>query len=104
VGGGQMRYDGVWENGTQVTKHLFSANLEDFSLRNDQETAAGRKLVALDEYDIGDGQLRYDGVWEASTTTQTHVFAESIYQFAAAFNAQIAAGKHAIIMHSVRGR
>jgi hypothetical protein len=104
VGGGQIRYDGVWESGAAGTRHLFAANLADFSLRNEQEVAAGRGLVHLGEYDIGDGQLRYDGVWVPSVPTQTHIFAESITQFAAAFNAQTAAGRHAVKMDTIRGR
>ena len=104
VGGGQIRYDGVWETGALDTQHLFNASLAEFSERNDQEVANGRRLVKLNEYDIGDGQLRYDGVWETSTIVQTHLFSESIYRFAEGFNAQLSAGKHAVLMHSVRGR
>ncbi|KYF55446.1 hypothetical protein BE08_06430 [Sorangium cellulosum] len=53
---------------------------------------------------MGNGQIRYDGVWERSTVAQTHIFAESIYKFAEQFNAKQAAGQHAVLMHSVRGR
>ena len=41
---------------------------------------------------------------ETSSTAQTHVFAETIYKFAEQFNNQLTAGKHAVLMQSVRGR
>jgi hypothetical protein len=104
TGGGQIRYDGVWETGSRGTTRILSSTFGAFVLRNEQEQAAGKKLVHFQPYDVGNGQIRYDGVWETSTTAQTHVFAETIYKFAEQFNNQLTAGKHAVLMQSVRGR
>jgi hypothetical protein len=104
LGGGQIRYDGVWENGSRGTTLGTALLFNDFVLRNEQELGAGRRLVHFQPYDVGNGQIRYDGVWETPAVTQTHVFAETIYKFAEQFNQQLAAGNHLVLMHSVRGR
>jgi hypothetical protein len=64
IGGGQIRYDGVWENGSRGTTRAISWAMRDFATRFNQEIAAGKHLVHMQAYDLGGGQIRYDGVWE----------------------------------------
>ncbi|WP_437653343.1 hypothetical protein [Sorangium sp. So ce1182] len=104
IGGGQIRYDGVWESGSRGTTRALGWAFNDFVTRNSQELASGKRLVHFQQVDLGNGQIRYDGVWENSTVVQTHIFAETMYKFAEQFNSKLAAGQHAVLMHSIRGR
>src|SRR5439155_1649381 len=65
IGGGRIRWDGVWEPGDHDTSFVLGWTLKDFSKRFARETAAGRHLVHLQAYNLGGGEIRYDGVWEA---------------------------------------
>jgi hypothetical protein len=104
LGGGQIRWDGVWEDGPRNTSRAIGWAFNDFVARLEQETAAGRSLVHMQAYDIGDGQVRYDAVWEGSSTTQRRILSESIYPFANRFNAEIGTGWHVVHMQAHTGR
>ncbi len=68
IGAGQIRYDGVWQRSTSKpqTRALAWA-IGDFATRFNDEVSAGRRCVHMQAYDIGGGQIRYDGVWEVIT-------------------------------------
>jgi Polyglycine hydrolase-like, structural repeat len=106
LGGGQIRYDGVWEAGRRGTDCVIGWGFNDLVRHLEQEDAAGRTLVHLQPYDIGDGQIRYDGVWENNPAgrQQTRILAETIYPFAARFNTEVAGGRHLVMMQTVIGR
>lgn len=106
IGGGQIRYDAVWEDGARGTDWVIGWAFNDFVRHLEEETAAGRTLVHLQSYAMGDGQLRFDGVWEANPSgqRQTHILAETIYPFAVRFNQETQQGGHLRFMHAVVGR
>ncbi|WP_437962167.1 hypothetical protein WME76_29365 [Sorangium sp. So ce119] len=82
IGGAQIRYDGAWEDGSRGTTRALGWTFNDFVTRNEQGLASEKRLVHSQQLDVGNGQIRYDGVWESSTVAQTHIFAETIYKFA----------------------
>jgi Polyglycine hydrolase-like, structural repeat len=104
LGGGQIRWDGVWEDGPRNTSRAIGWAFNDFVGRLATETAAGRGLVHMQAYDIGDGQIRYDGVWEAGVATQHRILSESIYPFADRFDAEVASEWHVVLMQAHTGR
>lgn len=104
IGGGQIRWDGVWEDGVRDTSRAIGWAFNDFTARLAQETAAGRGLVHMQAYDIGDGQIRYDGVWEAGVPSQHRLLSETISPFANRFNAETATGMHVTLMQAHAGR
>src|SRR6185295_13830550 len=63
-GGGQIRWDGAWEAGRRKTSRAIGWGMQAFAARFNREIAAGRHLVHMQAYDLGGGQIRYDGVWE----------------------------------------
>src|SRR5262249_1552864 len=96
IGGGQIRYDGVWEmgNGEQQSRALGWA-LDDFAKRFDEELKADRRCVHMQAYDIGGGQIRYDGIWESGGNRgQSRSLGWALDDFAKRFNDEISAGKH----------
>lgn len=106
IGGGQIRYDAVWEAGARGTDWVRGWGFNDLVRHLEEETAVGRTLVHLQGYDIGDGQLRFDAVWEVNTSVQlqTRVLAETIYPFAVRFNQETQQGRHLRFMQTVVGR
>jgi hypothetical protein len=106
IGGGQIRYDAVWEAGARGTTWARGWGFNDLVRRLEEETAAGRTLVHLQGYDIGDGHLRFDAVREINTSgrPQTRLLAETIYPFTVRFNQETQQGRHLRLMHAVVGR
>jgi hypothetical protein len=106
LGGGQMRYDGVWETGDKGNSGVMEWAFNDFVSQLEQESGNGRRLVHQQAYDIGGGQIRYDGVWENNVggQSQTRILSESMYRFADRFDMEIRAGRHVVHMQSVSGR
>ncbi|HEY7370910.1 MAG TPA: FG-GAP-like repeat-containing protein [Polyangia bacterium] len=102
IGGGQIRWDGVWDSGDNGTQFAIAWAFNDFASRNNELLNEGKRLVRFQPYDVGNGLILYDGVWETSTTAQTHVFAEGLSQFAAGFDYQLSHGRHMVQMQSVR--
>ena len=74
IGGGQLRYDGVWRQGSPEQQWVRGWASEDYRKKVDDMAAQGWGVVLQQVYDIGGGQLRYDGVWE-QMGQQQHVFA-----------------------------
>jgi hypothetical protein len=104
IGGGQIRWDGVWEDGVRDTSRAIGWAFNDFVGRLQQETAAGRELVHMQAYDVGYGQVRYDAVWEQGKTGQHRILSESIYKFAARFDDENASGMRMVMMQAHTGR
>jgi len=106
LGGGQIRYDAVWEAGDRGTSGVMGWGFNDFVSRNEQETAIGRRLVHQQAYDVGAGQIRYDGIWENNPdgVIQSRILSESIYRFADRFNEETRLGRHVVYMQAVVGR
>lgn len=99
MGGGQVRYDGIWESGgnngqTRAIGWAFNHLIG----RWDAETAQGRRLVHLQAYDVGGGQLRYDAIWEPSAVEQTRVLALPLWTFADHFDELTSSGHSATMM------
>jgi hypothetical protein len=96
LGGGQIRYYGVWAAGDKgnsgvMGKGFNDKGFNDFVPRLEQESGSGRRLVHQQAYDVGDGQIRYDGVWENSVGggPQTRILSESMKRFADRFDKEI---------------
>jgi hypothetical protein len=106
LGGGQMRYDGVWEAGDKGNSGVMGWGFNDFVERLEQESGSGRRLVHQQAYDIGGGQIRYDGIWENNVggQPQTRILSESMKRFADRFDKEIGAGRHITHMQTVSGR
>jgi Polyglycine hydrolase-like, structural repeat len=100
VGGGQIRYDGVWENGNTAQTRALCWALDHFAKRFDTELAAGKHLVHMQAYDIGGGQIRYDGVWENGNIGQTRALCWAFNHFVERFDAEVAGGKHLVHMQA----
>jgi hypothetical protein len=99
IGGGQIRYDGVWESGGNKNQtRALSWGFNDFITRCDQEASAGQRLVHMQAYDMGGGQLRYDGVWEKTTGKQQRVLALPLGPFADHFDEWTSADHHITFM------
>jgi hypothetical protein len=102
IGGGQIRYDGIWESGgSQEQSRAIAWAFNDFVTRFNQELGAGKRCVHLQAYDLGGGQIRYDGVWEKGAgTQQTYAIAWAINDFAGRFNEEISAGRRCVHMQA----
>ena len=106
LGGGAMRYDGVWEAGDRASSGVMGWGFNDFVGQLEQEGGSGRRLVHQQAYDVGDGQIRYDGLWEndGGGGPQTRILSESMKRFADRFDKEIGAGRHVTYMQAVVGR
>jgi hypothetical protein len=102
IGGGQIRYDGIWDKaeGVQQSRAIGWA-IKDFAARFDQELKAGRHCTHMQGYDIGGGQIRYDGIWEkAGDVQQSRAISWAITDFAARFDQELKAGRHCTHMQA----
>jgi len=106
LGGGEIRYDGVWEAGDKGDSGVMGWAFNDFVWRLEQEGGSGRRLVHQQAYDVGDGRIRYDGIWENNVGggPQTRILSESMKRFADRFDKEIGAGRHVAHMQAVVGR
>ena len=103
IGGGQIRYDGVWESGgNREQSRALGWAIRDFIGRCDQEASAGKRLVHLQAIDIGSGQIRYDGVWEKANSAQQRVLGLPLAPFADHFDERTSGGFHVEIMTACR--
>jgi hypothetical protein len=99
IGGGQIRYDGVWESGgNKGQSRTLAWAFNDFIKRCEQESTSGKRLIHLQAYDIGGGQIRYDGVWETAKGEQPHAFGLPLTTFADYFDERTSSGFHVEIM------
>jgi len=95
MGGGQIRWDGVWQPGNNMQTRAIGWAFNDFAGRFDQELSRGKHLVHMQAYDMGGGQIRWDGVWESGDRGQTRALGWALGDFAKKFNEEIARGQHA---------
>lgn len=63
IGGGQIRYDGIWAPGDDGRPIVWGWAFEHFQNKNAECYSQGYRLMHQQRYDIGDGQIRYDGIW-----------------------------------------
>jgi hypothetical protein len=95
VGGGQIRWDGMWESGgNHGQSKVIASKFNDFVRRWDQEMAAGKRLVRMQAYDFGGGDLRYDGVWENDASPQRRILGMTLAAFADHFDELTSSGWH----------
>lgn len=106
LGGGQIRWDAVWEAGDRGTTFVLGSAFNDFVRQCEDETGRGRRLVHQQAYDVGGGRIGFDGVWENNPAglMQTRILTESIYRFADRFNEETSHGRHVAHMQAVVGR
>ena len=100
IGVGQIRWNGVWEDGSRGQTRAICWAMQDFAKRFNDEIAKGKHLVHMQAYDIGDGQIRWDGVWEDGSRGQTRAICWAMQDFAKRFNDEIAKGKHLVHMQA----
>jgi hypothetical protein len=106
LGGGQIRWDAVWETGDKGNSGVLGWSFNNFVSQLEQESGSGRRLVHQQAYDIGGGQIRYDGIWENNVggQPQTRILSESMKRFADRFDKETGAGRHITHMQAVSGR
>jgi CubicO group peptidase (beta-lactamase class C family) len=63
IGGGQRRYDGIWQPGSDGRPVVYGWTLTDLQKRNHELFGQGFRLTHQSSYDIGGGQRRYDAIW-----------------------------------------
>jgi hypothetical protein len=100
IGGNQIRWNGVWEVGSRGQTRAICWAQQDFAKRFNDEIAKGKHLVHMQAYDIGDGKIQYDGVWEDGSKGQTWAICWAQQDFAKRFNDEIAKGKHLVHMQA----
>jgi Bacterial tandem repeat domain 1 len=100
LGGGQIRYDGIWENGNLGQTAALGWGFSDFAKRFEQELKQGRRCVHMQAYDLGGGQIRYDGIWENGNLGQTWVLSWGFNDFAGYFDKQWQQGRHCVHMQA----
>ncbi len=70
LGGGQWRYDGIWNQGNYDQFIVWGWTLADYQKEAQKRFNSGYRLIAQQAYDIGGGQLRYDAIWNPGTYGQ----------------------------------
>jgi hypothetical protein len=102
IGGGQIRWDGVWESGgNRGQTRAIGWSFNDFIRRWDQETSNGKRLVHMQIYDLGAGNLRFDGIWETASGPQKRVVGLPMMPFADHFDELTSSGWHVEQMSGV---
>jgi hypothetical protein len=106
VGGGNIRWDVVWEDGARDTSRVFGSAFNDFVVRLNKEADAGRTLVHMQAYEVGAGQVRYDGIWERQVKppAQHRMLSETMYKFADRLNEEGRNGMRLVMMQAHTGR
>lgn len=74
IGGGQLRYDGIWNPGNYGQYNVWGYTLDDFKKEVQKKFDNGYRLIAQQAYDIGGGKWRYDGIWNPGTSGQWAVW------------------------------
>ena len=58
-----VRYDGIWMPASDGRPIVWGWTFEDFQKKNGECYSNGYRLMHQQRYDIGNGQIRYDGIW-----------------------------------------
>jgi len=95
IEGGQICWDGIWEKGDMDQTWVLGSSLKSFAKRFDEEISKGRHASHVQAYDIGDGEIRWDGVWENGDKGQTRALCWSLNDFSKRFDKEISNGRHA---------
>lgn len=96
LGNNQVRWDGVWEPGGSGQSVVLGWTMADVAAHHEAQLTAGNHLVHLQAYDLGGGQLRWDGIWEPGANDQTWVIGYTLEDLATVFNQQVAEGRHVV--------
>ena len=104
----RILYDVVWEQPSQSDTNprqtrVLGWGLTDFAARFDKELALNRCISLMQAYDIGGGQIRWNGVWEPGNTdkTQTRAICWAYKDFADRFKRELDNGMHGSSLFSV---
>jgi len=96
LGGGQIRWDAVWEAGDHGTSFVLTWSLQDFWAHFRQEIGAGRHLVHLQTYDLGGGQRRWDAVWETGDKGNSGVLGWGFNNFVTPLELESGSGRRLV--------
>lgn len=80
-----IEHNGLWLPSTQNQLVVWAWILSDFKKKYDEMSGKGYRLIAQQAYDIGGGQIRYDGIWNPSTQGQFVVWGYNIDNFQKAY-------------------
>ncbi len=89
---GSLRYDGIWMPGNDGRPIVWGWTLTDFKTKNADLYAKGYRLAQQQAYDIGGGQLRYDGIWMPGNDGRPVVWGWTLHDFRARDAAYVKAG------------
>jgi hypothetical protein len=81
IGGGGRRYDAIWKPGSHGQLTAWGWALPDLLRRTQELHAESWRLVLLQAYQIDDGTLRYDAVWNPGTEAQVAVYGWNFSDF-----------------------
>jgi murein DD-endopeptidase MepM/ murein hydrolase activator NlpD len=74
IGGGQWRYDGIWNQSGADHPIVWGWAPQDYFPKVQSMFDAGFRLIAQQSYDIGGGQRRYDAIWTPGSFGQSTVW------------------------------
>ncbi len=97
---GSIRYDAVWEPDARGTTRALGLTQSAFDARFDTEQSTGRRLVHMQAYDLGGGQLRWDGVWEDGASFLTHAVGLGFNDFVSRSHNEAFDGRHLVHMQA----
>jgi Bacterial tandem repeat domain 1 len=99
-GGSEPRWAVVWELGSSGQTVLNEWAIDDLTPRIQKELASGNHVAHLQGYAIGNGEVRWDAIFEPGDHDQTVVNALSLSDFTAVVKAQLGSGKHVAHMRA----
>jgi murein DD-endopeptidase MepM/ murein hydrolase activator NlpD len=74
IGGGERRYDGIWNQGGDDRPIVWGWAPEDYFPKVQELFDGGYRLIGQDSYDIGGGKRRYDAIWKQGQQGQLTVW------------------------------
>lgn len=83
IGGGQIRYDGIWNQSSANQLVVWGWALNDLKNKMQEMHTSGFRIISLNAYDAGGGQWRYNAVWNPGNWAQYAVFGLSLNDFKA---------------------
>jgi hypothetical protein len=73
IGGGERRYDGIWNQGRADQPIVWGWAPEDYFPKVQEMFDGGYRLISQQSYAIGGGELRYDAIWKPGAYGQSTV-------------------------------
>jgi hypothetical protein len=92
IGNGERRYDGIWAPAEDTRPIVWGWTLEHFKNKLGDCYTSGYKLFHQQSYDIGGGQIRYDGIWAPANDGRPIVWGYAFEDFLAENTKHSAAG------------